>query len=116
MEVTFQHADPQTWCEVFNDWGNMALKDDLETLKDFYLLRQSIWTKLLKAFGGGPEIPFFYYTKTMETENADGTKETIKESAHDFTPIRVKVHIMKRTRDNPSEAITVLVSKFLTHR
>ena len=46
LEVTFQHADPQTWCEVFNDWAHMALKDELVTLKDFYLVRQSTWVKL----------------------------------------------------------------------
>ena len=89
----------------------MTLKEENELNKDFYMLTQAQFTKLRKAFGGGPEIPFFQYTKTIQVDNADGTKTEIKESQHDFSPIKVKVNMMKRTKENPCDTITVLLSK-----
>jgi len=45
----------------------------------------------------------------------DGTKETKKESKQDFQPIRVCVHVLKRTKEPSEKSLTLLVSKHLTH-
>ena len=49
----------------------------------------------------------------MELPN--GTMETRKESRQDFEPIRVCVHILKRTKESSEKSLTLLVSKHLTH-
>ena len=93
----------------------MSLLEDIEQGKDFHLLTQANWTKLKQAFGGGPEIPFFQYLEESEVELPDGTKETKKESKQDFQPIRVCVHVLKRTKEPSEKSLTLLVSKHLTH-
>lgn len=59
MHTALHFADPASWCEMFNNWEHMELREDLKTGNDFYLLNQANWTKLKTVFGGGPEIPFF---------------------------------------------------------
>lgn len=45
----------------------------------------------------------------------DGTIEIKKESKHDFEPIRVGVHVMKRNKESCGPSLTLLVSKHMTH-
>lgn len=59
LHTALHFADPASWCEMFNNWEHMELREDLKTGNDFYLLNQANWTKLKTVFGGGPEIPFF---------------------------------------------------------
>ena len=85
--------------------------------QDYHLLNQTNWTKLRAAFGGGPEIPFFQYQEDVQVINEDGSPGTtvIKESKHDFEPIRVCVSMMKHSKENHASSITLLVSKHITH-
>ena len=96
LEWAFNYADPMTWCDNFNDWEQMSLLEGIQHGEHYKLISQSNWTKLKQLFGGGPEIPFFQYQVETVITNPDGTKEVKKESKHDFDPIRVKVHILKR--------------------
>ena len=59
LETTLHYTNPANWCEIYNNWEHMQLRDDLQVATDFYLLTMANWTKLKTAFGGGPEIPFF---------------------------------------------------------
>jgi len=88
----------------------MELKDGLRLTSDFHLLSLANWTKLKTAFGGAPEIPFFSYQADVEKTREDGTKEIVKESRHDFNPIRVCVQVMKRASDRNHQSVTLLVS------
>lgn len=115
LQVALHHADPATWCDMFNDWEYMELMQELVHGRDYYLLNQTNWTKLRAAFGGGPEIPFFQYQEDTLVAQADGSQETVKEARHDFDPIRVCVSVMKRSRENNGQSITLLVSKHMTH-
>lgn len=81
---------------MFNSWEHMALKDDLRLQNDFQLITLALWTKLKLAFGGGPEIPFFQYQADVEKIGEDGNVNTVRESRHDFRPIRVRAHVIKR--------------------
>ena len=51
----------------------------------------------------------------MQVTLPDGTIEIKKESKHDFDPIRVGVHVMKRNKENCGPSLTLLVSKHMTH-
>ena len=114
LEVAFNYTDPANWCEMFNNWESMELREGLVLGSDYHMLNLSNWAKLKAAFGGGPEIPFFSYQEEVEVESPGGVIEIRKESKHDFQPIRVCVHVMKRTKEvGPS--LTLLVSKHLTH-
>ena len=72
--------------------------------------------KLKATFGGGPEIPFHHYQEEAEKIADDGSVSIVKESRHDFQPIRVRTHVIKRAQDQSSEAITLLVSRHQTNR
>mmetsp|Transcript_43588 Transcript_43588/g.57741 ORF Transcript_43588/g.57741 Transcript_43588/m.57741 type:complete len:81 (-) Transcript_43588:1510-1752(-) len=61
LQVALNYADPAEWCQMFNSWQLMTLREDLQFGPDFRLITLSNWTKLKMAFGGGPEIPFFQY-------------------------------------------------------
>ena len=100
---------------MFNNWEFMELLEDLSLGNDYHLLNQANWTKLKVAFGGGPEIPFFSYQEDVQVTLPDGTIEIKKESKHDFDPIRVGVHVMKRNKENCGPSLTLLVSKHMTH-
>lgn len=115
LEMAFNYTEPSKWCEMFNNWEFMELRQDLRLTADFHLLSLANWTKLKTAFGGAPEIPFFSYQADVERTREDGTKETVKESMHDFHPIRVCCHVMKRTGERNDQSVTLLVSKHLTH-
>ena len=93
----------------------MALREDVGAGQDFHLLNLTNWTKLKATFGGGPEIPFFQYQADVVKQLPDGSTVVVKESKHDFNPIRVRVHVMKRTKQENGHPITLLVSKHLTH-
>lgn len=45
--------------------------------------------------------------------NDDGSTEVIKESRHDFSPIKIRTHIVKRSQAQDMK-LTLLVSKHLT--
>ena len=77
---------------MFNDWEKMALKPSLKFGPDFKLITMANWTKLKSSFGGGPEICFFQYMTEVKKENG----EVVKETRHDFNPIKVRTHIIKR--------------------
>ena len=115
LQPALHYSDPSTWCATFNNWEFMALREDVAAGEDFHLLNQTNWTKLKTAFGGGPEIPFFQYQADVVRQLPDGSTEVAKESKHDFSPIRVRVHVMKRTKQETGHPITLLVSKHLTH-
>ena len=100
---------------MFNSWDELNLMDDCKAGEHYHLLSQQNWTKLKSTFGGGPEIPFFQYQVETEVVNEDGTKEIKKESKHDFDPIRVCVHVLKRTKETAEKSLVLLVSKHLTH-
>jgi len=53
--------DSSKWCKEFTDWEHMTLRTDLKHQDDFCLLSLSNWQKLITAFGGAPEVPFFKY-------------------------------------------------------
>ncbi len=47
----------------------MKLKEDLEVDEDFILVSQSTWQKLIRFFGGAPEIGFFLVDKNLIQKN-----------------------------------------------
>ena len=58
---TFTYTDPKEWCNIYNNWEHMSLKDNIRLKDNFYLITLAVWMKLKLAHGGGPEIPFFMY-------------------------------------------------------
>ena len=66
---------------MFSDWNHMDFKQDLEVNKDFVLVNQLVWSKLVHTFGGTPEITFFIVDKS-------GGQGHSKEET-DFNPIKV---------------------------
>ena len=78
----------------------MELRAGLALRQDMYLLNMATWTKLKTSFGGGPEIPFFQYQFDVETTLRDGTTKVEKKTEHDFEPIRVRAHVMKRSKES----------------
>ena len=113
--MAINYADPNEWCSMFNNWEYMSLKEGLRLENEFHLITLSNWTKLKYQFGGGPEIPFFSYSTEVEKTNDDGSLCYVRESRHDFRPIRVRAHIIKRDYEGHDQAITLLISRHQTH-
>ena len=105
------HEPAESWRSIFDDWEHMTFRDDAVRGKDYELLGQQLWMKLLARFGGAPEIPFFQY---FEEEAAPaGHAESIQRVAkHDFNPVIVRVTVLHRS-DAPLLK-SVLVSLFMS--
>eukprot|EP00347_Sterkiella_histriomuscorum_P007438 403348921 len=57
----------QQWKDQFSDWSLMKLRssDQIQRDKDFLIVSQTVWIKLIRYFGGGPEIGFFLIDKKL---------------------------------------------------
>ena len=59
MLHTLSDKPSNEWSKLFKDWNFMSIRDDIIIGKDFVLVSQTSWLKLVAAFGGAPEIPIF---------------------------------------------------------
>ena len=71
MEALNMPAD--TWSDHFKDWSLMSIRDDIEQGRDYVLVTQAQWLKLVKNFGGAPEIPIFQWFMEVPTKQPDGS-------------------------------------------
>ena len=71
----------------------MALKNDLENGKHYYLISHTNWIKLFSGFGGAPEIPIFFYIVEDKIEKPGGEIVLQKNKVHDFNPIKIRTYI-----------------------
>ena len=115
LQVVLNYEDPQTWANIFNNWEFMSLKEGLQLGTDYHLVSLPNWIKLKKAFGGGPDIPIFQYSFDVESQLPDGSTQVTKEPRHDFSPIKVRTHLLRKSLQQSAQPLTVLVSKHLTH-
>ena len=70
--------------------------------------------KLIAAFGGAPEIPFFTYNVEKRIERSDGEVLVEKEMFHDFEPIKIRIHQVNMQGDMIGENFTMLISRYIT--
>jgi hypothetical protein len=49
----------------------MKLKSDLTWGEDFMLVSQTVWTKLIRFFGGAFEIPYFLVDKVFLKDQSE---------------------------------------------
>jgi hypothetical protein len=76
---------PDTWSNLFSNWNHMSLREDLKNEVDFKLINQPLWSKLLHAFGGAPEISYFLVNK-----NGTGSFQE-----PDLNPIKVQIQTLE---------------------
>lgn len=69
---------------MFNDWNYMSFKDNLRNDIDYKLVSPNIWQKLIRAFGGAPEITYFLISK----ETTGSFQEP------DLKPIKVQIQVI----------------------
>ena len=60
-------TDASKWSELFRDWSEMSLLDDIELNTDYYAFSLALWNKLTMQYGGAPEIPIFSF-KTFDED------------------------------------------------
>lgn len=65
----------------------MKLKDDLERDKDFILVSQAVWQKLIHTFGGAPEIYIFMISRSIQQVKA-------AEEEPDLSPITIQLLLL----------------------
>lgn len=99
---------PNQWERVFRDWNNMTLKGDLERDVDFKLVNQTVWQKLIYAFGGAPEISFFQVTEARESGS-------VAEPFPDLNPIKIEVQCSDYSFTEDGR-VGVMISSHITTR
>ena len=114
MHEVLNTHDQKEWCYLFTNWEYMTIKEGLEQGKDYYIISQKSWLKLMAACGGAPEIPFFTYSTEKRTTRPDGEVLIEKLPAHDFEPIKIRVHQVNMQGDLIGENFTLLVSRHIT--
>ncbi|CDW87948.1 UNKNOWN [Stylonychia lemnae] len=79
--------NPQSWIENFQDWSYMKLKNDIERNKDFVLVSLIIWQKLIRYFGGAPEIGFYLVDrKHIVNQDPQGSESTTQQITDIYQP------------------------------
>lgn len=78
------NVDPNEWADRFKNWNYMKLKDDLVRGEDFVLVSLTVWLKLVKAFGGAPEIPIFLINNQLSENSSEEP---------DLKPIKVEIKV-----------------------
>ena len=107
-------TDQKEWAYLFNNWEYMTIKEDIVEGKDYYIITQTNWMKLMSTFGGAPEIPFFIYNVEKRIERSDGEVLVEKETYHDFNPIKIRVHQVNMQGDLIGDNFTMLLSRHIT--